>query len=79
MEYNRVMTKRDLTRLALELPLDEQIELAQTLWEHAAPPTDFSLPDELKEFLDARLAEACNHPEAGVPWEEVKARLLKRA
>lgn len=72
------MTKRDLTRLALELPLDEQLELAQTLWEHAAPPADFTLPAELKDLLEARLIEARKNPEAGVPWEEVKARLLFR-
>lgn len=70
------MTKADLTRRALELPLDEQIDLAQTLWEHASPPVDLTLSGELKELLDARLLEARTHPEAGISWEEVKARLL---
>jgi putative addiction module component (TIGR02574 family) len=73
------MTKTDLTRLALELPVDEQLDLAQTLWEHASPASDFSLSTELKELLEARLLEARTNPEAGVPWEEVKARLLSRA
>lgn len=77
--YTRAVTKRDLTRLALELPLDEQLELAQTLWENASPPVSVALPAELEKLLDSRLIEARTDPEAGVPWEEVKARLLNRA
>ncbi|MFL6292139.1 MAG: addiction module protein [Thermoanaerobaculia bacterium] len=73
------MTKADLTRHALELPLEEQLDLAQELWVHGSPSADFSLSDELKELLEARLLEARTNPEAGVPWEEVKARLLRRA
>jgi putative addiction module component (TIGR02574 family) len=79
MEYTMGMTKIDLARHALELPIEEQIELAQTLWEHASPEADFALSDELKDLLEARLLEAHAHPEAGSPWEDVKARLLGRA
>jgi putative addiction module component (TIGR02574 family) len=79
MEYTQGMTKADLTRHALELPIEEQIELAQTLWEHASPAADFTLSAELKDLLKARLLEAHANPEAGSPWEEVKARLLGRA
>jgi len=73
------MTKADLTRHALELPIEEQLDLAQEIWEHASPSADFSLSDELKELLEARLLEARTNPEAGIPWEEVKARLLRQA
>ena len=72
------MTKANLTRLALELPIEEQLDLAQELWDHASPPADFSLSPELKELLEARLHEAHANPEAGIPWTEMKARLLKR-
>jgi len=72
------MTKADLTQRALELPIEEQIDLAQTLWEHASPPADFSLSTELKELLESRLREARQNPEAGVSWDDVKARLLRR-
>lgn len=72
------MTKTALTRLALELPIDERLDLAQTLWDSASPPDDFELTPELKDLLDARLREAEAHPEAGITWEEMKARLLKR-
>jgi putative addiction module component (TIGR02574 family) len=79
MEYTRDMTKADLTRHALELPINEQIELAQTLWEHASPEADFVLSEDLKELLEARLFEARAHPEEGIAWEEMKVRLLGRA
>lgn len=79
MEYTGDMTKADLTRHALELPIDEQIELAQAIWEHASPEADFVLSDDLKELLEARLLEARLHPEEGITWEEMKARLLGRA
>jgi putative addiction module component (TIGR02574 family) len=72
------MTKADLTRQALELPLDDQLDLAQALWEHASPVADYSLPPELEQLLAARLLEAHENPEAGVPWEEVRARLFER-
>ena len=73
------MTKDDLTRIALELPIDDQLDLAQTLWDHASPPADFNLTPELAEVLETRLQEARENPEAGLPWEEVKARLLEGA
>jgi putative addiction module component (TIGR02574 family) len=70
------MTRNRLAQLALQLPLDEQLELAQEIWDHAAPPADFHLSPELKALLDARRQEALADPEAGTPWEQVKARLL---
>ena len=73
------MTKADLSRLAQDLPVEEQLELAQELWEQASPPPDFTLPSDLKELLEARLLEARTSPEPGISWEEMKARLLKRA
>jgi putative addiction module component (TIGR02574 family) len=73
------MTKADLSRLAQDLPVEEQLELAQELWEQASPPPDFTLSSDLKELLEARLLEARTSSEPGISWEEMKARLLKRA
>jgi putative addiction module component (TIGR02574 family) len=73
------MTKADLTRLALELPIDERLDLAQTLWDSASPPDDFTLTPELRDLLDARLLEAEANPDTDISWEEMKARLLRRA
>lgn len=73
------MTKDDLTRLALELPVEDQLDLAQTLWEHASPPADFSLTPELAEVLETRLREARENPEGGLSWEDVKTRIFRSA
>jgi putative addiction module component (TIGR02574 family) len=72
------MTKAAIARLALELPIDDRRDLAQTLWDSSSPPADFEVTPELRELLDARLREAEIHPEEGITWEEMKARLLKR-
>ena len=69
------MTVADLTQRALELSVEEQLELAQSIWDHASPPADFDLSPELKTLLEARRLEAIANPGAGVPWHEVKARL----
>lgn len=76
--YTEGMTKTELTRLALELPIDDQLDLAQTLWEHASPPADFTLSTELEGLLNERIREAEANPDAGITWEELKDRLLKR-
>jgi putative addiction module component (TIGR02574 family) len=73
------MTKADLARLALELPIDERLDLAQTIWDSASPPDDFTLTPELRDLLDARLLEAEANPGTDITWEEMKARLLRRA
>lgn len=73
------MAKADLIRQALELPLDDQLDLAQTLWDHASPEADYSLSPDLEQLLEARRLEALENPDAGIPWEEVRARLFQRA
>ena len=73
------MTKTDLARLALELPIDERLDLAQTLWDSASPPDDFALTPKLRDLLDARLLEAEANPGTDITWAEMKARLLRGA
>ena len=71
------MTRADLTRLALELPVDERLDLAQMLWDSAALPEDFKLTPELRDLLDARLLDAEANPDEH-HLGEMKARLLRR-
>ncbi len=68
------MTKSEITQEALQLPLEEQLELAQELWANISPP-DFELTPELRKMLRERLAEAKANPGAGVPWEEAHQRI----
>lgn len=72
------MTKTDLRQEALALPVEDQLDLAQALWENASPPSEFEISPELKELLEARLKDAQEHPDDGLTWEEVKAEVFKR-
>ncbi len=73
------MTKSELTQQALALPVEEQLDLAQEIWERASPPPDIRLSNDLRELLDERRAEVLAQPESRVPWEEARARLLGRS
>lgn len=55
-----------------------RIQLAQDLWDSLTPEeVDAELPlaPEQTAELDRRLADLDEHPEAGVPWEQVRAEL----
>lgn len=61
-----------------ELKIDEQIEYVQALWDRIAAKEDLvPVPNWHREILDERLADLQANPDAGRPWEEVKADLLK--
>lgn len=61
-----------------ELNIDEQIEYVQALWDRIAAKEDVvPVPDWHREILDERLADLDANPDAGRPWEAVKADLLK--
>ena len=71
------MTKTQIQREALQLPVDERLEIAEAIWESVEisavqPP----LADWQREILDERMAEDDADPEAGSHWEEVKRRIL---
>lgn len=61
-----------------ELNIDEQIEYVQALWDRIAAKEDVvPVPDWHREILDERLADLDANPDAGRPWEDVKADILK--
>lgn len=70
------MTKTEITKAALGLSIQDQLDVARQLWENAAPDP-LELSPELKEMLDARLAELDANPDSGIPWEEAHARIRK--
>jgi putative addiction module component (TIGR02574 family) len=54
----------------------ERIILVEELWDSiATTPEAFSLSEAHKEDLQRRLDARRDHPKAGTPWAEVKARL----
>ena len=67
------MTKAELQRQALELPENERLELADTIWASLSDPDVLSLPTWQRDLLDERLASS--EAEEGGDWEEVRAEI----
>ncbi|HKH46654.1 MAG TPA: addiction module protein [Thermoanaerobaculia bacterium] len=62
----------------LELPVAERMRLVEIIWDSiAAVPEAVPVSDDLKADLDRRLAEFEADPEAGLPWNEVRERILQ--
>jgi putative addiction module component (TIGR02574 family) len=74
-----MMTKAELQSEALQLPVEDRLELAEVLWESLEQePAQPELPTWQREVLDERLAADDAAPEAGSPWQEVKKRILAK-
>ena len=66
----------NLTEL-LQLPVEERLRLVEALWDSIAEfPEALELSAAQKQELDRRLAAYERNPDAGVPWAELKQRLL---
>ena len=67
-------TEFDPTKLSVA----ERIQLAEDLWDSIPESADIPLTDAQKAELDRRLEDLEQHPDAGEPWEVVRARLSGR-
>ena len=73
------MTKTELQSEALQLPVEDRLDLAEALWESLErEPVQPALPAWQREILDERLAADDAAPDAGAPWEAVKQRILAK-
>ena len=71
------MTKVELQREILRLPVEERLELAETIWESLEQITEqLSLPAWQRQMLDERIEADDADPDAGSSWDEVKQRIL---
>lgn len=71
------MTKSQLRQEALDLSVEDRLELAEALWESVeADPHQPALPDWQRKILEGRIAADDANPEEGSSWEEVKQRIL---
>jgi len=68
------MTRAELKSL-LDLPVEERAELARLLWQSLEQEREVLLTAEDKKVIEERLAEMERNPDAGIPWEEVRAEL----
>ena len=62
-----------------DLPVDQQIDYVQALWERIAVKADqVAVPAWHREVLETRLADYEADPDAGRSWEQVDEDLQKR-
>ncbi|MFN0196979.1 MAG: addiction module protein [Planctomycetaceae bacterium] len=53
----------------------ERLQLIGEIWDSLSHAEQIAMSDSHREEVDRRLVEADANPEAGRPWEEVRARL----
>ncbi len=64
----------------LALPVAERLRLVETIWDSIAEvPEALQLTKAQEAELDRRLDAYRKDANAGSPWPEVKARILKQA
>ena len=66
-----------LTKLEVErLTVAQRLELISLLWDSIPESLEaLPVPEWHRQELDRRLAAAAAAPDAGIPWEQVRARL----
>ena len=72
------MPSSPLTEL-LKLPAGDRAELAMALWDSltdAEREGEFQLTDAERAELDRRWAEHLENPNSGIPWSEVRSKLI---
>lgn len=58
----------------LNIPVEEKLNLIESLWE-SIEPDDIHLSPEQSAELDRRVAFLEKNPDCGIPWETVKEQL----
>jgi putative addiction module component (TIGR02574 family) len=59
-----------------QLTVSQRLDLISLLWDSIPDSVDaLPIPDWHRQELEKRLAAADAAPEAGIPWEQVRARL----
>jgi putative addiction module component (TIGR02574 family) len=74
------MSKEPSISELLRLSVADRLQLVEDLWDSIASiPEATVLTDAQREELDRRLDDYHKNPDAGSPWEEVKARIRRTA
>ena len=62
-----------------DLPVDEQIDYVQSLWDRiAAKPDEVPVPEWHKQALDERLESYRSNPNEGKSWDEVREQARRK-
>ena len=64
------MTRAELQQELMELPLEERLDIAQTLWDSVVPQPEIVLTDEQKALLEKRRASFLADLGACRSWED---------
>ena len=74
------MSTSEILEAAVALPPKDRLYLIEHIWASLEPDDedDLEIPEEHARILDERLARYDREGPSGAPWEEVKARLLKK-
>lgn len=60
-------------------PVDDRIRLVQDVWDRLRDQGhEPDLTEEMKAEVDRRIEELDSNPDAGIPWDEARARALGR-
>ena len=61
----------------LQLPVQERIRIVEAIWDSVADSAhEVELQPWQAEELDRRVAEFETNPTEGIPWDEVKRRVM---
>lgn len=61
------------------MTVSQRLELIALLWDSIPDSAEgMAIPEWHRQELERRLALADANPEAGIPWEQVKARLREK-
>jgi putative addiction module component (TIGR02574 family) len=71
------MTKKAILEAAQQLPVEDQAELLDALWDSVLENSPPELTDEEKRIIDGRLKLMEENPDSGIPWEEAKKMIRK--
>jgi len=62
-----------------DLPVEEQIDYVQLLWDRIAAQLDrVPVPEWHRQVLNQRLAAHEANPEAAIPWEEARDEIRSK-
>ncbi len=61
------------------LSVEDRLQLIGEIWDSLPSLDQSPIPEEHREELDRRLAEAEANPAASLPWEVVRARIENRS
>ncbi len=73
------MKSSPLLSEAIALPVPDRLALVEAIWESIADSGEtLALSPGQEAELDRRMEDYRRNPESGIPWETVKAKILKK-